>query len=132
MFSCFCIGFIEIMLMGKSLKDFKNLFWLNNFRKTQNVILDYFLKYNNDDINVKCTKKNLSFIRYFSYLIYPQLDNSSLIEPELNGILIIQIKEREKMSKILNKYIPAFCYAGKILLDLFGEFNGIYRGYWDG
>ena len=39
----FCIGFINHMFKGKSLTDFTNLFSLNNFKKNDNIILNYFL-----------------------------------------------------------------------------------------
>ena len=39
----FCIGFINYMFMGKSLADYTNLFSPNNFKKNDDVILNYFL-----------------------------------------------------------------------------------------
>ena len=39
----FCIGFINFMLSGNSLIDFNNLFSPNDFRKNENIILNYFL-----------------------------------------------------------------------------------------
>ena len=39
----FCIGFINYMFMGKSLTDYTNLFSPNNFKKNDDVILNYFL-----------------------------------------------------------------------------------------
>ena len=39
----FCIGFINYMLMGKSLTDYTNLFSPNNFKKNDNIMLNYFL-----------------------------------------------------------------------------------------
>ena len=39
----FCIGFINLMLKGKSLTDFTNILSPNNFKKNDNIILDYFL-----------------------------------------------------------------------------------------
>ena len=39
----FCIGFIGFMLKGKSLTDFTNLFLPNNFKKNDDIILNYFL-----------------------------------------------------------------------------------------
>ena len=39
----FCIGFIDFMLNGNSLTDFTNLFSPNNFRKNDDIILNYFL-----------------------------------------------------------------------------------------
>ena len=39
----FCIGFIDFMFKGKSLTDFTNIFSLNNFKKNDNTILNYFM-----------------------------------------------------------------------------------------
>ena len=39
----FCIGFIDFMLAGKTLNEFTNLFSLNNFKKNDNIILNYFM-----------------------------------------------------------------------------------------
>ena len=39
----FCIGFINYMFMGKTLTDYTNLFSPNNFRKNDDIILNYFL-----------------------------------------------------------------------------------------
>ena len=39
----FCIGFINYMVKGKSLTDYTNLFSPNNFKKNDDIILNYFL-----------------------------------------------------------------------------------------
>ena len=39
----FCIGFIDFMLAGKTLTDFTNLFSPNNFKKSDDIILNYFV-----------------------------------------------------------------------------------------
>ena len=39
----FCIGFIDFMLKGKNLTEFTNLFSPNNFKKNDDIILNYFL-----------------------------------------------------------------------------------------
>ena len=39
----FYIGFINYMFMGKSLTDYTNLFSPNNFKKNDDIILNYFL-----------------------------------------------------------------------------------------
>ena len=39
----FCIGFINYMFVGKSLKGYTNLFSPNNFKKNDDMILNYFL-----------------------------------------------------------------------------------------
>ena len=38
----FCIGFIDFMLAAKTLNKFTNLFSLNNFKKNDDIILNYF------------------------------------------------------------------------------------------
>ena len=38
----FCIGFIDFMLAGKILTEFTNLFSPNNFKKNDDIILNYF------------------------------------------------------------------------------------------
>ena len=37
----FCIGFINFMLKGKSLTDFANLFSPNNFKKDDDIVLNF-------------------------------------------------------------------------------------------
>ena len=39
----FCIGFIDYMFIGKSLPDYTDLFSPNNFKKNDDIILNYFL-----------------------------------------------------------------------------------------
>ena len=39
----FCIGFIDFMLVGKTLTEYTNLFSPDNFRKNDDVILNYFM-----------------------------------------------------------------------------------------
>ena len=43
MFGYFCIGLIDFMLKGKRVTGFTNLFSPNNFKKTDDLILNYFL-----------------------------------------------------------------------------------------
>ena len=38
----FCIGFIDFMLADKKLTDYTNLFSPHNFKKNDNIILNYF------------------------------------------------------------------------------------------
>ena len=38
----FCIGSIDFMLKGNKLTDITNLFPPNNFKKNDNIILNYF------------------------------------------------------------------------------------------
>ena len=39
----FCIGFIDLILSGKTLTDFADLFLPNNFKKNDHTILNYFM-----------------------------------------------------------------------------------------
>ena len=39
----FCIGFIDFMLAGKTLTEYRNLFPPNNFKKNDSIILNYFM-----------------------------------------------------------------------------------------
>ena len=39
----FCIEFINLMYKGNSLTHFANLFSPNNFKKNDDIILNYFL-----------------------------------------------------------------------------------------
>ena len=39
----FCIGFIDFMLAGKTLTKLTNLFSPNNFKKNDDIILNYFM-----------------------------------------------------------------------------------------
>ena len=39
----FCIGFIGFMLKQKTLTEYTNLFWQNNFKKNDDIILNYFM-----------------------------------------------------------------------------------------
>ena len=40
----FCMGFIDFMLKGKSLLEYTNLFYLNDYEKDDKMILKYFQK----------------------------------------------------------------------------------------
>ena len=39
----FCIGFIDFMLAGKTLTEYTSLFSPNNFKKNDDIILNYFI-----------------------------------------------------------------------------------------
>ena len=39
----FCIGFINFMLAGETLTKFINFFSPNNFKKNDDIILNYFM-----------------------------------------------------------------------------------------
>ena len=42
MFGYFCTEFIDFMLKGKTLLDYKNLFSPNNYEKSAKITLKYF------------------------------------------------------------------------------------------
>ena len=42
MCGCFCIGFIDFMLAGKTLTEYANLFSPNNL-KNDDIVLNYFM-----------------------------------------------------------------------------------------
>ena len=39
----FCVGFTEFMLVGKTLTEYTNLFSPNNFKKNDDIILNYVM-----------------------------------------------------------------------------------------
>ena len=39
----FCIGFTDFMLKGKTLTEYTNVFSPNNFKKNDDIILNYFI-----------------------------------------------------------------------------------------
>ena len=39
----FCTGFIDFMLKGKTLTEYENLFSPNNFKKNDDIVLNYFM-----------------------------------------------------------------------------------------
>ena len=39
MCGCFCVGFIDFMLKGKSLLDYTNLFSLKEYKKNDTIIV---------------------------------------------------------------------------------------------
>ena len=43
MWGYFCIGFTDFMLAGKNLTEYTNLFSSNSFKKSDDVILKYFM-----------------------------------------------------------------------------------------
>ena len=42
MFGFYCITFIEYMLAGKTLLDYTNLFYTNDYKKNDKIIYNYF------------------------------------------------------------------------------------------
>ena len=43
MYEYFCIAFIDFMLKGNDLTDFTNLFLPNDFKKNDDIVLNYFV-----------------------------------------------------------------------------------------
>ena len=43
MYGYSCIGFIDLVLKGKTLTEFKNLFSPNNFKKNDGIISNYLM-----------------------------------------------------------------------------------------
>ena len=41
----FCIGFIDFMFAGKALTEYANLSSPNNFKKNDDIILNYFMSH---------------------------------------------------------------------------------------
>ena len=39
----FCIGFINLMLKGKTLTEYTNLFLSSDFTKNDDIVLNYFM-----------------------------------------------------------------------------------------
>ena len=39
----FCIGFIDFMFKGKTSNEYTNLFSPNNFKKNNDMVLNYFM-----------------------------------------------------------------------------------------
>ena len=39
----FCVRFISFILVGKTLNEFTNLFSSNNFKKNDDITLNYFM-----------------------------------------------------------------------------------------
>ena len=39
----FCIGFINFMLAGKTLTEYTNVYWPNNLKKNDDIVLNYFI-----------------------------------------------------------------------------------------
>ena len=68
----FCIAFIDFMFKGKSLTDYTNLFSPNNFKRSDDTILKYFMNNSTSTSNGKmmilskcaiCGSKKSKFIK---------------------------------------------------------------------
>ena len=113
----FCIGFIDFMLKRKILTEYTNLFSPNNFKKNDDIILNYFMS-------------NILKMDDFSKTpnIYPTLNVAPLnVIPsnkqefrlnkinEIKDYFLTEIRERELISKNISKYIASLDYFDKSL-----------------
>ena len=92
----FCIGFIDFMLESKSLTDFTNLFSPNDFKKNDDIILNYFLTSLEKWLKA-IPLKTIHFNAIpLKHLMYIQMINSSNLNiiNEINKYFIEEIKER--------------------------------------
>ena len=93
----FCIAFIDFMLAGKKLTDFKSMFSPYDFKKNGDIII---LKIHEID------KTNLTDQTEF------RLNEITKIENYLNW----EINQRKSCSKKLSKYVTTFDYIDNILI----------------
>ena len=106
----FCIGCIDFMLARKTLTEFTNLFSPNNFKKNDDIILNYFMGniYKKDE----CSSIKNDFHKTPN--IYPNLNRISLNANisnekqfrlnkinEIKDYFLAEIKERELIRKRL-------------------------------
>ena len=113
----FCIGFINFMSAGKTSTEYTNLFTLNNFKKNDDIILNYFMD-------------NIEKIHDFNKTpnIYPNLNaiplNANISNEqqfrlnkinEIKDYFLAEIRERELIRKNLSKYIASLDYFDKSL-----------------
>ena len=114
----FCIGFIDFMFDGKSLTDYTNLFSLNNFKKSDDIILNYFL---NKMVVINSIECNSTKSIEHNFIDTSNLNNQQFglnKISEIEDYFITEITERKLMSKKLSKYISFFGYFDKSLIAL--------------
>ena len=110
------------MLVGKALTEFTNLFWANNFKRNDDIILKLFYE--------QCLKMaEWNFIEH-NFQETPNMhanlsaNTSNDQQFRLNKIIeiknyfIAEIRARELMSKNFSKYIASFEYFDKSLIVL--------------
>ena len=110
----FCIGFIDLMLAGKKLTGYTNLFSPRNFKKSDKLILLFF-KMNKSSSIEAIDKTDLSEQTKF------RLDEISKIE----NYFIEEINQRISCSKKLSKYVTAFDYIDQDLIVLSATTGGV-------
>ena len=110
----FCIGFIDFMFNGKSLKDYTDLFSPNDFKKNDDIIIEYFgledVKMSNSNLEV-CKANEINELKDLTKY---RLDEINNIKEYFNA----EIKERKDIVKKISKYIVAFDYADKVFIKL--------------
>ena len=121
------------MLVGKTLTEFTNLFWANNFKRNDDVILKLFYEQ-----CLKMAEWNLIEHNFQETPnIHSNLSGNTLHDQqfrlnkisEIKNYFIAEIRARELMSKNFSKYIASFEYFDKSLIVL-SEANGsISRNY---
>ena len=104
----FCIGFIDLMLAGRKVTDFTNIFSPYDFKKNDDIILSY-LKMNEID-KAKLTDQT----KFRQEKI-----------TEIQNYFHQEIIQRKLCGKKLNKYVAAFDYKDKILIVLSAASGGV-------
>ena len=104
----FCIGFIDLMLAGRKVTDFTNIFSPYDFKKNDDIILSY-LKMNEID-KAKLTDQT----KFRQEKI-----------TEIQNYFHQEIIQRKLCGKKLNKYLAAFDYKDKILIVLSAASGGV-------
>ena len=110
----FCIGFIDFMFNGKSLKDYTDLFSPNDFKKNDDIIIEYFgledVKMSNSNLEV-CKANEINELKDLTKYRLDEINN-------IKGYFNAEIKERKVIAKKNSKYIVAFDYADKVFIKL--------------
>ena len=110
----FCIEFINYMLKGKTLLDYTNLFYPNDFKKGDQIIKRIFKKMNN--ISVADTSA--------SHVELTDINNHRLNEVnKVKDYFNNEIIERKYIIKKINKYIVSFDYFDNIFIALSASFG---------
>ena len=103
------------MLTGKTLTDFTNLFSPNDFKRNDDIILDYFSWL---IFKMAETNNNVSMYPNLSPTVSDDQQFKLNKINEIRDYFVAEIKERELMSKKLSKCIAFFDYLDKSLIVL--------------
>ena len=90
----FCIGFIDFILTGKSLPDYTNLFFSNDYEKNEKIISKHFKWLKREKIHVALfavSIENLKSLKYHTFL------------KEHKFFLFVVLNIKMKMKKYLKK-----------------------------